>query len=190
MSRQKQSSEAQVAGRRGRSAEDTSGAGRGADDRPFRVKDIGRGKGEGAGPRTERLQHLLFEEVDRLFRLEINDRRLQDVAPVALELSSDLRNAKVMYGMRGKAAGKTGAAETQQDRAVREGLTKVTPFLRARVAEALSMKRVPDLHFHRDRVAEGALRAAALLATEKAATEKAATPAGPAMPSAPSAADT
>jgi ribosome-binding factor A len=121
------------------------------------------------GPRLQRLQHLLFEEVDRLFRLEVNDRRLQHVVPVALELSPDLRNAKVRYALRrgGDAA----------ERAARDGLKAVTPFLRARVAEALSIKRTPDLHFHRDKVAEASFRAVELLENE--------TPAGPPPASGP-----
>ncbi|NJL73137.1 MAG: hypothetical protein HC888_17120 [Candidatus Competibacteraceae bacterium] len=35
-------------------------------------------------------------------------------------------------------------------RGVEQGLEKVTPFLRARLAEVLLMKRLPDLHFHRE----------------------------------------
>lgn len=125
--------------------------GRGEEDVPFSVEDTG-------GGRAQRLQHLLFEEVDRLFRLEVNDSRLQEVSIVGLQLSPDLRNAKVMYALRGRAV--------RREEQVQEGLQRVTPFLRARVAEALTIKRTPDLHFHRDRTAEASLRAAAVLEAE------------------------
>lgn len=117
------------------------------------------------GPRLLRLQHLLFEEVDRLFRLEVRDEALQEVAITSLNLSPDLRNAKVYYALRGQSAG--------LERRVREGLERVTPFLRARVAEALTTKRTPDLHFHRDRMAEASLRAEDVLAAERAAQREA-----------------
>jgi hypothetical protein len=54
-------------------------------------------------------------------------------------------------------------------RGVQEALLRVTPFLRARLTDVVSMKRLPDLHFHRDRVAEASLRAEQLLTRERLA---------------------
>jgi ribosome-binding factor A len=110
----------------------------------------------GPGPRAQRLEHIVFEEIDRLFRLEVSDPRLADVVPTSVQLSPDLRNAKVYYALP-KLKNESGL------RAIQEGLLRVTPFLRARLAEAVSMKRLPDLHFHRDRLAESSLRASKLL---------------------------
>lgn len=109
-----------------------------------------------------RLEHLLFEEVDRLFRLEVVDRRVQCVAIVGVQLSPDLRNAKVRYAVR------TGPS-TPPQRDIDQGLERIRPFLRARVAEAISLKRVPQLHFHRDRLAEASLRAEQVLQQERTA---------------------
>lgn len=132
-----------------------------AQDQPFVFDRDGRGgRGEGPGPRGARLQHLLYEEIDRLFRLEVNDRRLQGLRPLWLQLSPDLRNAKVLYGM-------LPGAPPVGDKELKDALQRVSAFLRARIAEALVIKRVPDLHFHRDRIAESALRVQALLETEK-----------------------
>lgn len=136
---------------------------RGMDDQPFALD-------ESPGHRAARLEHLMYEEIDRLFRLELNDRRLQWMVPVSLQLSGDLRNAKVLYGLRPGPGGAEPPAGREKQ--VQEGLEAATPFLRSRVAEALSMKRAPDLHFHRDRVAEASLRAARLLAEEQAAQKK------------------
>jgi ribosome-binding factor A len=118
------------------------------------------------GPRAVRLEHLLFEEVDRLFRLEINDRRVQRVVPMSVQLSPDLRNAKVLYALRE-------GPRPIKEREVHDGLERVKPFVRARIAEALALKRTPDLHFHRDRMAEASLRAEAVLLEEHAAANRA-----------------
>lgn len=109
------------------------------------------------GHRVERLEHLLFEEIDRIFRLEVVDPRLQAVSVVSLQLSPDYRNARVLY-----------ALVPQEEpwpslQALREGFAKVTPFVRARLSEQLGLKRTPQLAFHRDRTAEASLRAQSLM---------------------------
>lgn len=106
-----------------------------------------------SGNRVVRLEHLFFEEVDRLFRLEVSDPRLQVLSIVSLHLSPDLRNAKVNFAL------DPTAEFVPPEKEIQAGLSKAMPFLRARLAEALSMKRIPTLHFHRDRLAEASLRA-------------------------------
>lgn len=142
-------------------------------DEPFSLDG-----GETLGSRVVRLQHLMFEELYRLFRLEVSDPRLQDVVPTSLELSPDLRNAKVMFAMR-KPPEESKAARAQktpgekrqvveaQLKLVMQSLQKVTPFLRVRLADGVMMKRLPDLHFHRDRLAEASLRAADVMTKER-----------------------
>lgn len=142
-------------------------------DALFVVDDV---VGSGVGPRVLRIERLLFEELDRLFRLEVSDPRLQEVSVARVELSPDLRNAKVYYAVRtdlislpaspaGPPATKVHprVAAHNQKKAIDEGIARVTPFLRARLAGVLSMKRLPDLHFHRDRMAESSVRATELL---------------------------
>jgi ribosome-binding factor A len=112
--------------------------------------------------RVQRLEHIMFEELYRLFRLEVSDPRLADVVPTSVQLATDLRNAKVYYAVRRTMPTQKLAAAAAM-RTVQEGLDKVTPFLRVRLAEVLLMRRLPELHFHRDRLAESSLRASALL---------------------------
>ncbi len=156
-------------------------------DEPFSLDS-----GESLGSRVVRLQHLMFEELYRLFRLEVSDPRLQEVVPTSLQLSPDLRNAKVMFAIRKppeeakdvkakKTPGEARIAVEAKLRTISEGLMKVTPFLRVRLADAVSMKRLPDLHFHRDRLAESSLRAAEIVTAESAAR-----PVAPADPDASS----
>lgn len=141
--------------------------------------------GETPGTRALRLEHLLFEELYRLFRMEVNDPRLADLEPTSVQMSPDLRNAKVMYALRsdpadapagalGSAAGAgkprpRPAHRGASERAIAEALLRVTPFLRARLTDVVAMKRLPDLHFHRDRLAEASLRAQAVMTRERLA---------------------
>lgn len=146
----------------------SSSAARGG-DRPFTLAGEGLG-GEPLGLRAQRLSHILFEELYRLFRLEVNDPRLADVVPSSVELSPDLRSARVLYSLRNppeqseayktaRTPGMARAVVHEHVRAVNEGLERVLPFLKARVRDAISIRYMPDLHFHRDRIAESTLRA-------------------------------
>ena len=72
------------------------GAARAA-DQPFTLPGDG---AESLGLRAQRLSHILFEELYRLFRLEVNDPRLADVVPSAVEVSPDLRSARILYSLR------------------------------------------------------------------------------------------
>lgn len=150
--------------RRGRSAHP---AGARAADQPFTLPGEG---GESPGLRAQRLSHILFEEMYRLFRLEVNDPRLADVVPSAVELSADLRSARILYSLRyppeqseayktARTPGMARALVNEAMRAVNDGLERVTPFLRARLREVVSLRYMPELHFHRDRIAEATLRA-------------------------------
>lgn len=109
------------------------------------------------GNRAARLEHLFFEELDRLFRFEVSDPRLQDIILMFVQVSQDLRNAKAMYAIKPEEG-------VSSEKEVKAGLAKAAPFLRARLAEHFAMKRVPELCFQRDRLAEASLKAKKILA--------------------------
>ncbi len=93
---------------------------------------------EGAGHRHLRVQSLVLEELRALLRDDVSDPALANVRVRAVALSVDYRNAKVHFVLRG-----TPDARRPTDQA----LGRATPFLRARLADAIEMKRVPDLRF-------------------------------------------
>ena len=108
-----------------------------------------------------------------------------------MQLSPDLRNAKVMFAMRKppektkavlakKTAGEKRILVNAKLKVIHEALAKVTPFLRVRLADSIIMKRLPELHFHRDRLAEASLLAADLLNAEQAKKPPAPATASPA----------
>lgn len=96
---------------------------------------------EGAGHRHLRVQSLVLEELRALLRDDVTDPALGDVRAVAVVLSVDYRHARVHFVLD---PGSAGAGDL---RVVQRALERATPFLRARLAEAIEMKRVPDLRF-------------------------------------------
>jgi ribosome-binding factor A len=172
------------------------GTGRAA-DQPFTLPGDG---GEPLGLRAQRLSHILFEELYRLFRLEVNDPRLADVVPSSVEVSPDLRSARVLYSLRNppeqseayktaRTPGMARALVNEAVRAINDGLLRVTPFLRARLRDAVSLRYMPELHFHRDRIAESTLRAVETLSPPILPTAAAAPPESPEEPEAAEAAE-
>lgn len=95
---------------------------------------------KGAGYRIVRLQELILEELRSLFRDDIEDPTLEGVRIVGLVLSADARHARVHYALAAVRRGDTRAA-------VERALAAATPLLRARIADAIDVKRVPELRF-------------------------------------------
>jgi ribosome-binding factor A len=94
---------------------------------------------EGAGHRHLRVQGLVLEELRALLRDDVRDPALAAVRVVAVVLSVDYRHARVHFVL---SAG--GGAELH---ATEKALARASPFLRARLADAIEMKRVPELRF-------------------------------------------
>jgi ribosome-binding factor A len=101
---------------------------------------------EGAGHRHQRVQSLVFEEIERLLRDDVSDPDLADVRVVAVVLSVDYRHARVHFVLH--------ATPLADDRRAQRALERAARFFRARLAEAIEMKRVPDLRFVFDGVVE------------------------------------
>jgi ribosome-binding factor A len=97
---------------------------------------------EGAGHRHARVQSLILEELRALHRDDVSDPALASVRISAVVLSVDYRHARVHFVVRAAESG----VEQERRRAER-ALVHATPFFRARLAEAIELKRVPDLRF-------------------------------------------
>ncbi len=94
---------------------------------------------EGAGHRHLRVQSLVLEELRSLLRDDVSDPDLGDVRFVAVVLSVDYRHARVHFVLSG--------SSSADPRPALRALARATPFLRARLAEAVEMKRLPELRF-------------------------------------------
>jgi ribosome-binding factor A len=95
----------------------------------------------GAGHRHARLQELILEELRSLLRDDVSDPALGDVWVTAVVLSVDYRHARVHFTVTGDSRDGEPAAGRQR------AFERATPFLRAQLADAIDLKRVPDLRF-------------------------------------------
>jgi len=100
---------------------------------------------EGAGHRHDRLEQLVLEELRALLRDDVTDPRLFLIRLNAARLSVDYRHARVHFAI---ASGEQPSPAAV--RAAEIALARAAPFLRARLAEAIEIKRVPDLRFIAD----------------------------------------
>jgi ribosome-binding factor A len=92
---------------------------------------------EGAGYRHQRLQDLILEELRALMRDDVSDPALAETRITAVVLSVDYRHARVHFTV----------AESGERVRVERAFVRATPFFRARLADAIDLKRVPELRF-------------------------------------------
>lgn len=115
--------------------------------------------------RTERINDLLREELSDLLRRQVKDPRLGGLVTVTeVDVSPDIRHARVFISV-------MGSEEERED--AFQALEAARPFLRRQLGKRLSMRRTPDLSFHRDDTLE---RGARLLALIQEATSQEETP--------------
>jgi ribosome-binding factor A len=93
---------------------------------------------EPVGYRLARLEQLLAREIAAMLRDELSDPLFEHVRVTHLLLSVDYRHARVHYALT------HGAAPRDQ---VERALARVIPWIRGRLAEAVELRRVPDLRF-------------------------------------------
>lgn len=103
--------------------------------------------------RSIRVADQIQREVALLVVHEVADPRVGDVTVSGVDLSPDLRHAKVLV---------TPARGTDGDASV-AALNRAAGFLRSRVGRRVRMRRVPRLVFIHDRTLEHALRIDALI---------------------------
>lgn len=104
--------------------------------------------------RQQRVATLLFQELSILIGHELVDPRLSLVSVTDVQISRDLRNAKVFV------FNQDDEVEKGQ---VLQGLQHAMPFLRRQVAERCGLRMVPELLFVYDDTPERAERVNALL---------------------------
>lgn len=84
---------------------------------------------------AELIQKILSEQLLR----QIRDPALQDVAISGVEMTGDLKEARIMY-----------FCDTEKVDDAQRGLSRAKGFLRHKLARELSLKYVPDLKFFYD----------------------------------------
>ncbi len=97
--------------------------------------------------RTERVSELIRAELAQLLRREVTDPRVGLVTITRVDVSPDLRNARVLWSRLVVGQAPEGGAIPEADPATSAGLASAAGFLRRRLAERLATKRVPELRF-------------------------------------------
>ena len=103
--------------------------------------------------RAIRVADQIQREIALLVAREVADPRVGDVTVSGVDLSPDMRHAKVLV---------TPGRDTDGD-ASAQALNRAAGFLRSRLGRRVRMRRVPRLVFEHDRTLEHALRIDALL---------------------------
>jgi ribosome-binding factor A len=104
--------------------------------------------------RAARLGELVLAEISDLLAREIKDPRIGFVTLTRVDLSDDLRYAKVFASIMGSAAEK---ARTLQ------GLASATGYIRRHLGRALHLRYVPEITFLIDESLEHGAKIAQLL---------------------------
>ena len=93
-------------------------------------------------PRAERVGRQILQEVSNLVEFELNDPRLELATFTDVEMTPDLKIARISFS-------KIGSEE--QRLACGEGLVGAAGFLRREIGRRLRLKYIPELRFEIDR---------------------------------------
>ena len=104
--------------------------------------------------RPERLGEALKVEIGEVVGFELDDPRLEMVTVTDVNVSSDLRDARVYVFIRG--------SEDEINEALKT-LRHASTFVRQQVALNLDMRYAPHVHFVRDTAEENASRVGEIL---------------------------
>ena len=104
--------------------------------------------------RPDRLGDQVRSELCDLLLRSVRDPSLKLITVTYVRMSRDLQNARIYY---------TTSLDGQNERGVKRGLRRATPFLRSQLARRIRLRRVPELSFVYDDSADRELRIAQVL---------------------------
>jgi ribosome-binding factor A len=117
-------------------------------------------------PRAKRLGEQIQRELTELLRRDVKDERIGNVTITAVNVTGDLRTARVYYLVFGKDG---------PDPKVQQGLTSAAGFLRNALSKSLMIRYTPTLTFELDTSIEHGVRLTQLIDSLKKPTAGAAT---------------
>jgi ribosome-binding factor A len=120
-------------------------------------------------PRARRLGEQIQRELTDLLRRDVKDERIGNVTITAVDVTGDLRTARVYYLVFGKEG---------PDPKVQRGLESAAGFLRNALSRSLMIRHTPTLTFELDTSIEHGVRLTQLIdSLKKPATSGSAAPA-------------
>jgi ribosome-binding factor A len=105
-------------------------------------------------PRAKRLGEQIQRELMELLRREVKDERVGNVTITAVDVTPDLRAARVYYVVFGRDG---------PDPKVQRGLESAAGFLRNALSKSLMIRHTPNLTFELDTSIEQGVRLARLI---------------------------
>lgn len=104
--------------------------------------------------RVEKLRELIRQEVSDIIHRALKDPRIGFASVTDVELTSDLRHAKIFVSVLG--------GEAEQQRTM-EALRSATGFVRSELGKRIRIYRTPEIQFRLDRSIERGTRVMELL---------------------------
>jgi len=104
--------------------------------------------------RQERVQSALKREISNIIHDELKDPRLGFITVTKVELTKDLRYAKIYYSVLG---------QDQDYERTKKALDSALGFIRRLVAQRISMRFAPEIAFKEDRSSEYSVKIQGLL---------------------------
>lgn len=99
--------------------------------------------------RCERVAEEIRKEVSNIIHHELKDPRLGFITITQVELTRDLRYAKIFFSVLGK---------EEERKKSREALESALGFIRKLVAERINLRFAPEIIFREDRSSEYSVR--------------------------------
>jgi ribosome-binding factor A len=91
--------------------------------------------------RADRIGDLILKELAEVLLRRVKDPRLAGITFTNVEVSSDLRHAKVYYSLLG---------DNEKRSEVAVGLESAKGFVKRELGKRLQLRRIPDISFHFD----------------------------------------
>ena len=107
--------------------------------------------------RLERINNLIRSEISTMLTRDLHDPLIGFVTITEVDVSPDLRHAKVFFSVLGDA---------EQVKASIKGLLRARKFINSRLAERVELRYIPHLRFLLDETAANAQRMQELLSQE------------------------
>ena len=112
--------------------------------------------------RHDRVSEALRREIGNIIQHELKDPRLGFITVTRVELTQDLRYAKVFFSVLGK---------EEEHKKTKEALDSALGFIRRLIAQRIRLRLVPEISFKEDRSAEYSIRIQEALDEIKELTE-------------------
>lgn len=106
------------------------------------------------GERRDRVSDLIQKEVARLLQREVHDSRVGFVTVTGVDMSSDLRNARIFVSVLG---------DEENRKETQAALDSARGFIRSRIGRNLHLRFTPEISFQIDTTIEKGARIEDLL---------------------------